>query len=477
MKFTQCIKEESILSALHKLGWDELTPVQEQVMPLWSKPENVVAQAQTGSGKTGAYLLPVLERIDWTENAPQCFILVPTRELAKQVKADVEALGKYKRIQCVALIGKEPMAFQIQDLKQKCHVVVATPGRAWEHLQQGSLLFHALTDVVLDEADEMCRMGFLTTVQEIFNRLPQRCHVCLCSATLSNDVEQLSQQYAAPYTKIIVERTLWKQNTQSIGYEITDREKSAFLWKLLLYEAPAAAIIFCNTRAACEQLYRELYGRGLSLSLLHGAMDQSQREQQWDRFRLGKTQVLITTDIAARGLDLTQAAVIINYDLPTENERFVHRAGRSGRYHHAGRVISLFTAADRKRKAELEDYCQQAMEAKDSDVIRAQEDDENTRCQFFSKRKEQEEKSAVFRDDTLRLYIHGGKNKKIRAKDIVGALCQIEDIDFADIGAIQIQDWRSYVEIYHGKGERAKDGLNQATIKKHRLKVEISRKQ
>lgn len=477
MKFANYLTEESLLKALDKMQWHDLTPVQEQVIPRWMKPMNIVVQAKTGSGKTGAYLLPVLERINWEENAPQCLILVPTRELAKQVKADVEGLGKYKRIKCVALIGKEPMAFQIQDMKQKCHVAVGTPGRILEHLHLGNIALHALRDVILDEADEMCRMGFFDTVTTILSQLPKPNHTCLCSATLSEDVERLCQQYASPYEKVIVDQDLWKGQIQSKAYLIQEAEKPDFLWKLLLHEADAATIIFCNTRNTCEQLYRYLQVRIEALSLLHGALDQQAREQELDRFRYGKTQVLIASDIAARGLDLPQVKTIINYDLPNENERFIHRAGRSARYLHEGRIISLIAPAEKQRKAELEAYCQCAMVVADPDVIRSQIDNEYTRCQLYGKRKEQAGKTAAFRDDTLRLYIHGGKNKKIRAKDIVGALCQIDGVSFDDIGVIQIQDWGSYVEIYHDKGHEVVEKLNQVTIKNYHLKVEISKKQ
>lgn len=477
MKFSNCINEESLLKALDKLQWRDMTPVQEQLIPLWAKPENVVVQAKTGSGKTGAYLLPVLERMIWKENAPQCLILVPTRELAKQVKEGVEALGKYKRIKCVTLIGKEPMAFQIQDMQQKCHVAVGTPGRVWEHLQQGNIPLPSLHDVILDEADEMCRMGFFDTVTAILHQLPQPYHTCLCSATLSEAVEQLCQRFASPYKKIIVDQKLWKGQIQNKAYLIPEAEKPDFLWKLLLHEADAATIIFCNTRNTCEQLYHYLRERIPSLSLLHGAMDQLSRMQELDRFRYGKTQVLIASDIAARGLDLPQVKTVINYDLPIEKERFIHRAGRSSRHHQAGRVISFITPAEQARKAELESYCECVMEIADSAVIRLQVDDENARRHLYEQRKEQTGIAAAFCDDTLRLYIHGGKNKKIRAKDIVGAICQIDGITFDDIGAIQIQDWGSYVDIYHGKGHEVMEKLNRGTIKNHHIKVEISHKQ
>ncbi len=477
MEFSNCLSEKPLLEALKKLHWHELTPVQEQVMPLWLETKNVLVQAKTGSGKTGAYLLPVLERIRWENNAPQCLILTPTRELAKQVKADVEALGKYKRIKCVALIGKEPMAFQIQDLRQKCHVVVGTCGRIWEHLQQGNMPLTALHDVIVDEADEMCRMGFLKTLTKILEQLPQPFSMCLCSATLDDKVAQLCDRYAFPYERIIVDETLWKAQIQSYAYYIQEAEKSEFIWKLLLQRADAATIIFCNTRDGCEQLYHNLKPRIPALSLLHGAMDQQERERELEHFRSGRSQVLIASDIAARGLDLDLVNTIVNYDLPVEKERFIHRAGRSARYQNEGQVISFITSANLERKKELEEYCGCKMIMADADLIRAQVDDEDARQHLYDQRCVHSEKSTVFHDDILKLYIYGGKKQKMRAKDIVGALCQIDGMTFDDIGVIQIQDWGSYVEILHGKGYEAMEKLNQTTIKNQHWKVEISNKQ
>lgn len=477
MEFAKYIQEDSILKALEKLGWTEMTPVQEQVIPLWLEQKNVFVQAKTGSGKTGAYLLPVLERIDWKENRPQCLILTPTRELAKQVKAEVEALGKYKRMKSVALIGKEPMSFQIQDLKQKCHVVVGTCGRILEHIQQGSLPLEMLHDVIVDEADELCRMGFWNTLSEILTQLFQPLHICLCSATMNKTVEQLCQRYASPYEKIIVDQECWKTQIQSVAYCIQETEKTEFLWKLLLYQAEPATIIFCNTRQMCEQLYHELQPRLPALSLYHGAMDQTHREQAIECFRSGQSQVLIASDIASRGLDIEHVKTVVNYELPLEKERWIHRAGRSARYQRAGQMISLMTPDEKECLTKWQEYCQCDIMMADPAPILAQVDDAFARQRLYDQRCIHDARSAVFQGDVLRLYIHGGKNKKIRAKDIVGALCQLDGITFEDIGAIQIQDWGSYVEIYHGKGYEAAEKLSQVTIKNRCLKVEISDKQ
>lgn len=478
MKFQTMIQEPTLLQAIKTLGWQTMMPIQEQVIPHLLAHKNVVLQAKTGSGKTGAYLLPVLEDITWEENAPQCLVLAPTRELAMQIKEESEALGKFKRIKCVNLIGKVPMSYQEQDLKQKTHMIAGTPGRILDHLRKETLPLHKCRTVILDEADEMCRMGFLEDIQAILDELPQDVNLCLCSATIDEAVNALCETYMEPYETVKLEEDS-KLNMQirNDAYVIPEEEKEDFLWKLLLKIQPSSAIIFTTTRDRCETVYDYLRSHMQEVAILHGAMEQEEREKQLERFRYGTAQLLVASDVASRGLDIEQVELVVNVELPQERERFVHRAGRSGRKEEKGHVISLIAPQELDWKKEIEGYSKTKMQMQDANMIRQQAVNDSIVQQFLSKRVKKDKKTKVFAKDILRLYIHGGKKKKIRAGDLVGAICQIDGITGEDIGVIQVQDLGSYVEILHGKGTIVYQALQNISIKNKKLKVEISHKQ
>lgn len=478
MEFHTQIQDQALLSAIEKLGWKEMMPIQEQVIPILKQHRNVVLQAKTGSGKTGAYLLPVLDDITWEENAPQCLIIAPTRELAMQIKEEAEALGKLKRIKCVNLIGKVPMAYQKQDLKQKTHLIAGTPGRILDHIHQGNLIIDQIKTVILDEADEMCRMGFSQDMEEILDAMPDDVKYCLCSATINEHVDHLCNTYAAPYDKIILNHTsVFNTQIQNDAYMVEEEAKEAFLWKLLLHEKPSSAIVFTTTRERCEEVYQFMSEHMKEVAILHGAMDQRVREQELSRFRYGKAQILVASDVASRGLDIEQVDLVVNIELPAEKERFVHRAGRSGRKDAQGHVISLISRQEQRWKEEIESYTQEHMHICDRSHIDAQPCTLNEKEAMLKKRIVKAKKTKVFAQDVLRLYIHGGKKKKIRAGDLVGALCEIDGVSGDDIGVIQVQDLGSYVEILNGKGTLVYQALQKKTIKNKKLKVEISNKQ
>ena len=477
MEFKDYIKEETLLQALDILGWHTPTAIQEQLFQLFSQYHAIMIQAQTGSGKTGAYALPILDRIQWAENKVQCLILAPTRELANQIREECERLGKYKRIKSVALIGKQPMAFQMQDLHQKCHVAVGTPGRVLEHLHQGSLCVERLSYVVLDEADEMLQMRFRDTLEQILTCLPKQAQYCLCSATMSKEIEEWCHTYFPDLVKIKEQDAMTPSALTFEAYVIEEEEKDAFLWKLLIKKACASAIIFCNTRAMCEHVYRVCQQHTDAVGRYHGAMDQKEREAAWAAFRYGEVQLLVASDIAARGLDMEGIETIIHYELPQEKERFLHRSGRSGRNQRQGHVISLLTVNEQHWRKELECYAGIHMHMGDGDEIRKQAIDEAGVAHFLAQRMQKVHRGEEMGKDILRLYIYGGKKKKIRAGDLVGAITQLEGIDSDDIGVIQVQDYGSYVEILHGKGSYVLECLQTMTIKNRHFKAEIAHQQ
>lgn len=477
MNFQDLIHDEALLAAITKLNWKTPTPIQQKAIAIISNNRNIVMQADTGSGKTGAYGLGVLSKISWEKRYAQCLIIAPTRELALQIKADMEHIGKYKRIKCVALIGKEPMAQQLHDLKQKHHIISATPGRLLDHIKQGNLSLNSITHIVIDEVDELCSMGFFDPVCEILDYIDHACQYCLCSATIDEHVKALAERYAKSYEIVSIQEDKLKNSFINELYITDNEDRLSFLWKLLLHEASGSTIIFCNTRETSETLYHHIKKYLKQVVLYHGALDQHRRENELAKFYCGEAQIMVATDIAARGLDIEKVETIINYELPENAVRFLHRAGRSGRGKENGHVITLASALDIEQLKQLEVISECSFTLCDVSVIHAQADDEAALQNLLAQRQQKQTKGAAFQNDILRLYIHAGKNKKLRAKDIVGALCQLPNIEFDDIGVIEIQENGSYVEILNRKGHYACEQLQKRQIKNRRLKVEISNKQ
>lgn len=477
MNFQDLIQDEALLAAITKLNWQYPTPIQQKAIAIISNNRSIVMQADTGSGKTGAYGLGVLSKISWEKRYAQCLIIAPTRELVLQIKNDIEHIGKYKRIKCVALIGKEPMAQQQHDLKQRHQVICATPGRLLDHITQGNVSLEAITHIVIDEVDELCSMGFFDSVCEILDFIKQSCQYCFCSATIDENVEALVKRYANSYDVISIQMDKLKHSFKNELYILNGEDRLAFLWKLLLHECGGSTIVFCNTRETSETLYRTLKKRLKHTVLYNGAMDQRKRESELEKFYSGDAQLMIATDIAARGLDIEKVELIINYDLPENAVRFQHRAGRSGRGEENGHVITLASENDAARLKQMEELTECSFTLCENKRILAAADDQAALTRLLSKRQLKKKKGAGFQTDITRLYLHAGKNKKLRAKDIVGAVCQLPNVSFDDIGIVEIQENGSYVEILNDKGRYVCEQLKQRTIKNHKIKVEFSHKQ
>lgn len=479
MSFQTYIDSPEILKSLHQLEWQSMTEIQRMAIPLLKKRQSILMQAKTGSGKTGAYLLPMLELFCWTQNHPFGLVIAPTRELAAQIAETCETLGKHKRVKCVSLLGKQPMSFQIQDLKQKTHIVCGTPGRIWDHIRQGTLDLCNIQMVVLDEVDEMCQMGFLEDIHKILDALNSKPAFCFCSATISDVVKELADTYAKSYQMCLCkETTLAQHHLMSEGYEIAGERKQEFLWKLLLWKQPSSAMIFCNTRESCGKLYQFLKKCLLDVSMLHGGMDQIERNKQMEQFRYGETQFLIATDIAARGIDVEEVEWVVHFEIPQEIEKFYHRNGRSGRMDHIGKSVALIDHQERSIISKIEEAYGFSIIRKDPKAIFDLELDVPQATQELkSKKIQKQKKQSLVIEGITRLYIYGGKKQKLRAGDVVGAICQIPGITFDDIGVIQVQDNGTYVEILHDLGAKVLEALQQRPIKNKIRKVERSHHQ
>ena len=325
--------DPEILKALKSLRYFNPTAVQEAVIPLALEKQDIIVKSQTGSGKTVAFGIPICEQAVWEENKPQSLILVPTRELALQVKDDIMNIGRLKRIKVTAVFGKSSFKTQKSELKQKSHIVVGTPGRILEHLKEGTLVVDKVSSLVLDEADEMLNMGFIEQVEEIIDYLPKERQTMLFSATMSAQIDRLASFYMTP-ERASVKMESSVENTPKIlhsyiNVEETTKEKQ--LLDLLTIENPDACIIFCNTKDAVDTVVSYLEKAGLPIDKLHGGMDQDDRLDVMDEFRSGKLRYLVATDVAARGIDIDNVTHVVNFDVPVEKESYTHRTGRTGR--------------------------------------------------------------------------------------------------------------------------------------------------
>lgn len=348
---------DEIVRALDSLGYEQPTEVQTQVIPVALEKQDLVVKSQTGSGKTAAYGIPLCELVDWNENKPQALILTPTRELALQVNEDITNIGRFKRIKATALYGQSPFHIQKAELKQRTHVAVGTPGRVLDHIERGTLPLERIAYLVIDEADEMLNMGFIETVQAIIQALPQDRTTMLFSATFPEDVAKLSRQYMN--TPVEIEIKASGLTTATIEHAVihtSEVNKTALLQDLFIMENPDSCIIFCRTQENVDKLFRVMADLDYPVDRIHGGMEQDERIEVMNAFRRGQFRYLVATDVAARGIDITNITHVINYDIPLEKESYVHRTGRTGRAGQTGRAFTLVTPKDSRRLAEIEAY-------------------------------------------------------------------------------------------------------------------------
>ncbi|QHZ45030.1 DEAD/DEAH box helicase [Bacillus sp. NSP9.1] len=467
-----------IVKALDHLRYKHPTAVQSEVIPAVLKSRDVIVKAQTGSGKTAAFGIPVCELSDWGENKPQALVLTPTRELAAQVKEDLINIGRYKRIKVAAVYGKSSFERQKTELKQKCHVVVGTPGRLLEHIEKGTLPLEKLQYLIIDEADEMLNMGFIDQVEAIIRHLPDERLTMLFSATFPEDVEHLADQYMKNPLKIEIKAS--GMTTADIDHAliiVNEHDKFSLLRDVLITENPDSCIMFCRTQEHVNELHRRLAGLGYPCMKIHGGMSQEERFAVMNRFRRGAFRYLIATDVAARGIDIENMTHVINYDLPLDKESYVHRTGRTGRAGSRGKAVTFATPSEKNIVAEIEDYIGLAIP-----VIEAPSKKEVAQAkaafqQNINKKPElKKDKSESLNQAIMKLYFNGGKKKKLRAVDFVGTIAKIDGVSAEDIGIITIQEQCSFVEILNGKGPLVLNAMKETTVKGKLLKVHKARK-
>ncbi len=343
------------LRAVDDLGYTTPTPIQEQTIPALLAGEDVIAQAPTGTGKTAAYGFPLVERLDPDVLSPQALVVLPTRELAVQVAEALHGMGRFRGVITLPIYGGAPYERQLRALARGVQFVVGTPGRLLDHLNRGTLKLDHIRTVVLDEADEMLSMGFIEDIETILAALPEKRQTALFSATIPPRIAHLAQQYMHTPRRVAVSaREAIAPRVRQVYYEVPGPAKMDVLTRILDLEEPESAIVFVRTRRDADEVAERLNGAGYLAQAIHGEINQAQRERALARFRSGNTQLLVATDVAARGLDIPDVSHIINYDLPLDAESYVHRIGRTGRAGRGGEALTLVTPRERRLLFQIE---------------------------------------------------------------------------------------------------------------------------
>jgi ATP-dependent RNA helicase DeaD len=467
---------DEIRRALVVLKYKTPTEVQIEVIPRALDHQDLVVKSQTGSGKTAAFGIPICEMIEWEEKKPQALILTPTRELAVQVREDLKNIGRLKRIKAVAVYGKEPFAKQKEELTQKTHVVVGTPGRVIDHIERETLVLDEIKFLVIDEADEMLNMGFIEKVEAIIKALPSNRLTMVFSATLPKNVESLCHKYMRNPLNIEIAATgITTSTTEHRLMEVKEEDKISLLKDVTVVENPDSCIIFCRTKEHVETISAELEESNYSTGKLHGGLLQDDRFAVMEGFKTGTFRYLVATDVAARGIDVDNVTLIINYDVPMEKESYVHRTGRTGRVGNKGKAITFTTAYEKKFIKAIERYIGfeiPLMEAPERyKVLKGKAAFEE---KLSGRRIVKNNKTERINHDIMKLHFSGGKKKKIRVVDFVGTIAKIPGVTTDDIGIITIQESLSYVDILNGKGSLVLEAMEKTTIKGKKLKVSIA---
>ena len=352
--------DERILRAVEEMGFEQMTPIQAQAIPVLLEGRDVIGQAQTGTGKTAAFGIPLLENIDPNNHALQAIVLCPTRELAIQAAQEIRNLAKFMHgIKVLPIYGGQDITKQIRSLKDKVQVVVGTPGRVMDHMRRHTLKMQEIKMVVLDEADEMLNMGFREDIETILSKIPKEHQTALFSATMPKEIMDITHKYQKEDTVLVkvIQKELTIPLVKQYYYEVRRQNKIDVVCRLLDYYDPKRSLIFCNTKKMVDELADELKGRGYFAEGLHGDMSQHQRDQVMKGFRKGATEILIATDVAARGIDVDDVEAVFNFDIPQDNEYYVHRIGRTGRAGRSGRSFTLVVGREIYKIKDIERNC------------------------------------------------------------------------------------------------------------------------
>ena len=442
-----------LLANLNELGYHSMTPIQAAALPAILEGKDVRAQAKTGSGKTAAFGLGLLQHIEAGRFVTQSLVLCPTRELADQVANELRRLARYlPNIKILTLFGGVPFGAQRDSLQHAPHIIVATPGRLLDHLQKGTVSLEALKTLVLDEADRMLDMGFSDAIVEILGHAPANRQTLLFSATWPEGIAAISTRFQREPLNIEIDSVDALPAVEQQFFEASRRQKIPLLMSLLSQHQPASCVVFCNTKKDCQEVCDALNEQRQSALALHGDMEQRDRDQTLVRFANGSSRVLVATDVAARGLDIKSLEMVINFELSWDPEVHVHRIGRTARAGESGLAISLCAPEEAQRAAILSEMLALSLEWQEPVISNS---------------------VKPLQAEMATLCIDGGKKAKMRPGDILGALTGDMGLDGADIGKIVMHPMHAYVAVRQSVANKAFKQLQQGKIKGKACRVRL----
>ena len=530
LRFEDMNISNEICRAVLDMGFEEATPIQSQAIPVILEGKDIIGQSQTGTGKTAAFGIPLLERINPEDRRLQALILCPTRELAIQVSEEFRKLLKYKdNIRVLPIYGGQPIDRQIAALRKGTQVVIGTPGRVMDHMRRRTIKAETVQMMVLDEADEMLDMGFREDIETILAKIPEEHQTLLFSATLSPEILDITKRFQKnPEFIKIVRKELTVPNIEQYYFDVKEKTKLDALCRIIDVYDPKLAMVFCNTKKRVDDLVEMLQGRGYFAEGLHGDLKQAQRDKVMQKFRNGTIEILVATDVAARGIDVDDIDVVFNYDVPQDEEYYVHRIGRTGRAGKAGKAFTFCVGKEIYKLRDIMRYTKTKIQQQKlptlSDVEEMKtniylekikgiiEEGHLTKYIHLVDRLMEEDytsidiAAAVLKDhlsdvnaddiDALddinlggtelyggegekmvRLFINAGKKSKIRAKDIVGAIANEAGIPGKTLGEIAIFDEYTFVDVPNEFVRDILHGMKHAKIKGKRVHIEIAKKE
>lgn len=359
VRFDDLGLDERILRAVTDMGFEEASPIQAKAIPVQMEGKDIVGQAQTGTGKTAAFGIPMLQKVDPKKKKLQAVALCPTRELAIQVAEEIRRLGKYMHgVKVLPIYGGQDIVRQIRALKDGTQIIIGTPGRVMDHMRRKTVKFDHVHTVIMDEADEMLNMGFLEDMETILSQLPEDRQTIMFSATMPEAIARIATNFQQdPVTVKVVKKELTVPKVTQYYYEVKPKNKVEVMCRLLDMYAPKLSVAFCNTKRQVDELVQELQGRGYFAEGLHGDLKQIQRDRVMGSFRNGRTEILVATDVAARGIDVDDVEAVFNYDIPQDDEYYVHRIGRTGRAGREGIAFSFVVGREVYKLRDIQRYC------------------------------------------------------------------------------------------------------------------------
>ncbi|MFV0467241.1 MAG: DEAD/DEAH box helicase [Lachnospiraceae bacterium] len=523
IRFDELDLMPELLRGVQKMGFEEATPIQTQAIPAVMTGQDIIGQAQTGTGKTAAFGIPVLQKVDTDTKRTQVIILSPTRELAIQVSEEIRELSHFMHgVKILPVYGGQDINKQIRSLKSGVQIIVGTPGRVMDHLRRKTIRCEEVHTIVLDEADEMLNMGFREDIETILEYIPGEHQTVLFSATMPKPILDITKKFQKDAITIkVVKKELTVPNIEQFYYDVKRKDKVEVLSRLLDFYDPKVSIVFCNTKRGVDELTQELKDRGYFAEGLHGDMKQMQRDRVMSNFRKGKTEILIATDVAARGIDVDDVEAVFNYDLPQDDEYYVHRIGRTGRAGRSGKAFSFVKGKEVYKLKDIMRYCKTKILAQpipssvDVAQIKAEkvfekittiieEEDLREMINYIDQKVNETDVTAIeiaaallkqfsggvqttvateipggfdftntgAEDGMVRLFINIGKKQRVKPGDILGAIAGESGMPGNLVGAIDMYDKYTFVEVPSEYGKEVLEAMKTAKIKGNSINVE-----